>query len=165
MKFATKTLFAVLLATSTAVMADDSTSLTFDLKADIPTERYYVQFENPAFGTTEQVMNWDARSQTLEQLRTNLVAMNNVDSVKAYLDGAAVLVHTTDPTQEIPLTVSIAGQSLPATQAAAVTIVDDVTKTEQILPLVVSQTTPATIPDAGEYKGTVKMMFDFDLTV
>ncbi|MCU6159791.1 fimbrial protein [Enterobacter bugandensis] len=154
-----KTIFAALLATSTVAMADEQTELEFQLEANIPAQQYFVEFQDPAFGTTTQTMAWDNVNEKLEEVSTTLLAKNNVGKITAHLDSAAALSKGADT---IPLTVSIDSKALPVGATGAVEIVDAATSTTQSLQMKVAPTgTPTYVP--GDYTGAVKMMFDFEL--
>ncbi|HHK4130841.1 TPA: CS1 type fimbrial major subunit [Enterobacter roggenkampii] len=159
MKISKKTIFAALLATSFVAMADDQTELQFELEANIPAQQYFVEFQDPAFGTTTQTMAWDNVNDKLEEVSTTLLAKNNVGKITAFLDSPAALTSGTDT---IPLTVSIGSLALPVGSTGAVEIVNATTNTTQSLALNVAPTgTPTYVP--GDYTGAVKMMFDFEL--
>lgn len=159
MNFSKKAIFSALLATSSAAIADDQTELQFQLEANIPAQQYFVEFQDPAFGTTTQTMTWDNVNEKLEDVSTTLLAKNNVGKITAHLDSAALL---SDGNQTIPLTVSINNLALPVGATNAVEIINATTNTTQSLPLNVTPTgTPTYVP--GDYNGAVKMMFDFEL--
>lgn len=94
-----QTIFAALLATSFVAMADDQTELQFELEANVPAQQYFVEFQDPAFGTTTQTMAWDNVNDKLEEVSTTLLAKNNVGKITAFLDSAAALSSgpNTDP--------------------------------------------------------------------
>ena len=159
MNIGKKTVFAALLSTSFVAMADDQTKLEFQLEANVPAQQYFVEFQDPAFGTTTQTMAWDNVNEKLGDVSTSLLAKNNVGKITAYLESDAALSNGTDT---IPLTVSINSLELPVGDRAPVEIVDAATNTTQTLPLNVTPTgTPTYAP--GDYTGAVKMMFDFEL--
>jgi hypothetical protein len=157
-----KMLLTALITTSATAIADDSTSLQFDLEATVPAARYYVEFNDPSFGTGTQEMAWNQSAQKLENISTQLNALNNSGNIEAYIDSDAQLVHETDGSKTIPLTVSIDGKTLPVGAASAVEIVDAATTTEKKLSLVVSPTGTPTYDD-GKYNGTVTMNFDHSI--
>ncbi|HDX4048304.1 TPA: hypothetical protein ROG05_000652 [Enterobacter soli] len=163
MKLITKAVMAGLLCISTSVMADEETSLDFTVEAHIPDHRYYVKYSNPAFGATPQKMIWDQNLEVLNNLSTDLQAKNSKGKISAYLLQAAELEHDSIPANNIPLTVSIAGQTLQAGPTNSVEIVDQASAAnETTIPLVVSPTgTPAY--EAGDYQADVTLMFDHEV--
>ena len=154
-----KILLTALISTSATAIADDTTTLQFDLEATVPTTRYFVEVTDPTVGTNTQEMVWNQSAQKLDNVSTQLKALNNSGKIEAYIASAAELVHETDISKKIPLTVTIDGKTLPVGAASAVEIVDDATTTVQTLPLVVSPTGAPTYDD-GKYNGTVTMNFD-----
>lgn len=162
MKVIYKTLIVSLLAVSTGAMANKLQDLKFDLEAQIPADRSYVKFSDPSFDTTTQTMAWDDNRGVLSNLTTSLQARNTEGKIEAYLQTDAELVHTVTPATKIPLTISIDGRPLGVGSSQAIEMLDDTAaNTEKTLPLVVSPTgTPAY--DAGDYTGTVTMVFDHE---
>lgn len=164
-----KNVMAALFATTltaavTPAMADDPSTLTFDLEATIPVARYYVKFNTPTFPDAPHTMHWDNISETLGNVSTQLKAKNTVGNITAHLDSAAELVHITDGSKKIPLEVKIGTEALSVGNSQAVEILPASETAEVLRTLVVSpQTSPAPAYDPGSYEGTVTMMFDYDI--
>lgn len=157
-----KLTIAALLAASGSAMAADPSELTFDLEATIPADRYYVQFENPAWGTTKQTMSFDHIAEVLTPLSTNLRMKNTAGKISAYLDSAAELTQPSGP-GNIPLQVSIDGKELQVGSASPVDLTTAATTAEEIKAMVVSPGSGATYTDAGDYEGRVTMVFDYEI--
>jgi hypothetical protein len=163
MKLIAKTVMASLFCISASAVADEQTSLGFTLEATIPDHRYYVKYADPSFGSSDQEMDWDRDMEKLNSLSTMLKAKNTKGKISAHLSSDAELVHSADPSTTIPLTITIAGRPLAVGQAANVEIVTaaDAT-TEKTVQLVVAPSSSATY-EAGDYTGTVTMMFDHEV--
>lgn len=78
-----KILLTALISTSATAIADDTTTLQFDLEATVPTTRYFVEFNDPTFGTNTQEMVWNQSAQKLDNVSTQLKALNNSGKIEA----------------------------------------------------------------------------------
>jgi molecular chaperone DnaK (HSP70) len=164
MKIFYKSLIASLVAVSSlAVAVDKQQELTFELEATIPSERSYVKFSDPVFGSTKQEMVWDEDANILNNVSTNLQARNTEGKISAHLLSAAVLEHEDTPANNIPLTVRIGTTDLrvgpmnPSDILTAANAAD-----EKTLPLVVSPTGSPSY-EGGNYAGEVTMVFDHEI--
>lgn len=150
-----KIAIAALIVAPVSAMAVDT--LDFSIEASVPTERQYVRFADSDFGTQPQTMRWDANQEQLENISTNLHALNNVGNIEAYLDSDAELNSGSDA---IPLNVAIDNVTL---EVGAVNKKEVVTAanggSQQTLNMVVSPNVSGAYTP-GDYTGTVTMMFD-----
>lgn len=163
MKLFYKSLIASLVAVSSLAVADRQQQLTFELEATIPSERSYVKFSEPGFGSTRQEMVWDGDTSILNNVTTDLHARNTQGKISAYLLNAAELVHVDTPAITIPLTVRVGTTDLrvgPLNAADILTAAD--AAVEKTLPLVVSPTGSPSY-EGGSYAGQVTMVFDHEI--
>lgn len=135
--------------------------VNFNVLASIPDSAFYVT--GTGWQAQTQKMLWDEAFNTLKPISNPLRMKSTKGPIKAYLQEAAVLA--SDSQISIPLTVTIGGVALKAGPAGAVEILNQTqAASEQIRTVTVSQTTALTAADranaAGDYMGTVTMMFD-----
>ncbi|MBD9659442.1 CS1 type fimbrial major subunit [Pantoea sp. PNT03] len=163
MKLFYKSLIASLVAVSSLAVADRQQQLTFELEATIPSERSYVKFSDPAFGSTRQEMVWDNDAYILNNVSTNLLARNTEGKISAHLLSAAILEHEDIPANNIPLTVRVGTTDLGVGPINAADILTAASAAdEKILPLVVSPTGSPSY-EGGSYAGEVTMVFDHEI--
>jgi len=164
MKVYYKSLIASLVAVSSlAVAVDKQQELTFELEATIPSERSYVKFSDPSFGSTKQEMVWDEDAYILNNVSTNLQARNTEGKISAHLLSAAVLEHEDTPANNIPLTVRVGTTDLGVGPTNAADILTAANAAdEKTLPLLVSPTGTPTY-EGGNYTGEVTMVFDHEI--
>lgn len=158
-----KKMTAIMLLTACTSAVAEQKDLSFTVEANIPAARYYVQFENPAWESTTQTMDFNGFTVALDQISTNLRVKNTAGKIRAFLDSPAKLVHATNSAAEIPLTISIDGKVLSAGQAGSVDLTTAATATEELKPLAVNSGSSANFDVAGRYAGNITMMFDFDI--
>ncbi|OIN53167.1 CS1 type fimbrial major subunit [Pseudomonas costantinii] len=145
--------FAALVFSSSFAMAAET--VTVQLRADIPSDDFYVR---PVAGvdlSRVQSMNWNAASSRLETVNINLDMRNTAGGINARLDLAPELF---SGSARIPLTVRIGNTAVTtnATSIAAATrVVAGARDTLTIAP-----TSNAVRPAAGNYTGTVSVIFE-----
>lgn len=155
-----KIAFIALFTAAVPAMAVTDT-LDFNIEANIPAERQYVKFANPAFGGSTQTMNWDRMSESLGNITTSILARNTstTGNIEAHLRDAPELAKTGSPTDTIPLVVTIDGTTLPIGPANPVEVVTDTEINEQNLTMIV-RANPTGDYVGGDYTGIVTMVFD-----
>lgn len=163
MKFFYKSLIASLVAVSSLAVADKQQELTFELEATIPSERSYVKFSDPSFGSTKQEMVWDEDAYILNNVSTTLQARNTEGKISAHLLNAAVLEHEDTAANNIPLTVRVGTTDLGVGSVNAADILTAANAAdEKTLPLMVSPTGSPSY-EGGNYAGEVTMVFDHEI--
>lgn len=163
MKIFYKSLIASLVAVSSLAVADERQELTFQLEATIPSERSYVVFSEPGFGSTRKEMVWNGDANILNSVSTDLKARNTEGKISAHLSSAAELEHEDTPANNIPLTVRVGTTDLGVGPTAAVDILSAADAAdERTLPLVVSPTGSPSY-EGGSYTGEVTMVFDHEI--
>lgn len=152
------TLAAVMAMTSFA--ANATQDVQFNIEAQIPDNDFYVT--GTGWESSTQRMTWNESALRLNQVSQNIRAKNATGGIKAYLASEPELVASgiLDP---IKLSISVHGKPLAVTPANAVDILTDTeAATERTLVMNVNSPTytPATRPEAGNYSGSVTMIFD-----
>ncbi|EFE95359.1 hypothetical protein HMPREF0758_3050 [Serratia odorifera DSM 4582] len=154
-------LAASLLACGFAANAD-TPQVDFTVEAVIPDNSFYVTPVN-GWNAQSQKMRWDEPSMSVVEADPGkqLKMKNTAGGIKAYLNGAPTLTSGAG-TDAIPLTVSLAGKTLPVTSATAVELYNSTAAaTEQTATMAISQSsTLSARPAAGNYMGPVTMIFD-----
>ncbi|HDS9725590.1 TPA: fimbrial assembly protein [Enterobacter bugandensis] len=158
-------LIASLLATTS--MANAAEELVFNVTASVPENSFYVLSEG-GWASNEQRMTWSESSIALNDLNRNLLMKNSAGGIKAYLADAATLATGTSA-DNIPLKITIAGKDIPTGAAGAVEILNSTdAATEKKVGMIIAQRdtyTEANRPGAGQYDGTITMMFESDPVV
>ncbi|WP_345830787.1 CS1 type fimbrial major subunit [Erwinia sp. HDF1-3R] len=149
---------AIMMASSFAAQASQ---IQFSVEASIPDNSFYVL--GTGWEVTTQRMAWSEANLSLRPFSKNLKMKNAAGGIKAYLQDDAVLTSSTNA-NPIPLTVKIFDKTLSTGATNAVEVLSNTdAASEKTRVMQVSQTAPfsdKTRPEAGEYNGTITMMFD-----
>lgn len=149
---------AIIMASSFAAQA---AQVQFNVEASIPDNSFYVT--GTGWEAQTQRMAWNESNLSLNALNKDLKMKNASGGIKAYLQDAAALTSSSNP-DPIALTVKVFDKVLPVGALSAVEILTAAeAATEKTRVMNVAQTTAftaATRPAAGEYNGSITMMFD-----
>lgn len=149
-------LASILLMTGFA--ANAASQIDFNIEATVPAQEFYVNSNN-GWEAQTQKMTWNSSRNLLNDITQQLVMKNTTGGIKAYLAAQPVLSGS-ESSDTINLDVKISGKSLPADAASAVTLFSaDEAKIEKTVSMVVTQANTDK-PAAGNYIGSVTMMFD-----
>lgn len=152
------TVAAVLALTSFA--ANATQDIQFNIEAQIPDNDFFVT--GTGWETSTQKMTWNESALRLNDINQNIRAKNATGGIKAYLASKPELFASGNLTP-IGLDVTVHGKALNVSPANAVNILTDTeAATERTLIMKVSGPTytAATRPEAGDYSGSVTMIFD-----
>ncbi|WP_431625530.1 CS1 type fimbrial major subunit [Enterobacter chengduensis] len=160
MNFKKLSLTAALFATAFAAQAA-TPQVDFTVEAVIPDNSFYVVTSN-GWESQPQKMRWDEPSMSVIESDPGkqLKMKNTSGGIKAYLASAPVLT-SAGSTSVIPLEVSVAGKKLPVGSATAVELYNAAAATEKTATMAINQNGKLDDrPDAGNYMGSVTMIFD-----
>lgn len=146
----------LLTSSSTAVFAAET--VQFDVEANIPSSTFYV-IPDGNWNATPVTLGYDPVNNTLDSVSRNLRAKNTNGAITAHLDRAPQLAQI-DGVESIPLTVSVAGKPLPVGSANPVEILTAAeAQNEKLISMTVGPVAGAPLA-AGQYHGSVAMVFD-----
>lgn len=131
---------------------------TFEVSVSIPTHDFYVLPADPEFVEREQQMKWNLVSGNLEPLRTSFDVRSTSGAVTARLGHEPVLSNGRDL---IALNVSFNNQPLMLTDTVVVPDIE--ARTGSRVPLRIEAIRPEAGFSAGEYFGSVQLVFDASL--
>lgn len=158
MKVKTITAAAVLMATAFA--ANATQDVQFNVEAQIPDNDFYVT--GTGWESNTQRMTWNESALRLNDINQTIRAKNATGGIKAYLAAKPELVATGVLTP-VDLNVSVHGKALNVSPANAVDILtaaDALTERTMVVNVSGKTYTAATRPEAGDYSGSVTMVFD-----
>ncbi|KAF0855647.1 CS1 type fimbrial major subunit [Pantoea dispersa] len=146
---------------ATASFAANATNdVQFTVEAQIPDNDFFVV--GTGWENTPVKMTWNESALRLNEVSNNIRAKNATGGIKAYLAAKPELL-TSGVLTPINLNISVHGKDLAVSPANAVNILTDTeAATERTLVMKVSSPTftAATRPEAGDYSGSVTMIFD-----
>jgi len=128
---------------------------TFEVSIQIPTSDFYVLPVNPVFLEREQRMAWNTVTRTLAPVRENFDVKNISGGITARLGAVPSLFNGFD---SIALNVTFNGQVLGL--ADTTVVADEQARLGLRVPLVITAVEPEGGYLAGEYYGSVQLMFD-----
>ena len=128
---------------------------TFEVSIQIPGNDFYVLPVNPVFLERDQRMHWNTVTRTLAPLRENFDVKNISGGISARLGALPSLFNGFD---SIALNVSFNGQELGLTEATVVA--EEQARVGLRVPLVITAVEPEGGYLAGEYYGSVQLVFD-----
>lgn len=128
---------------------------TFDVSIQIPGNDFYVLPVNPVFLERDQRMHWNTVTRTLAPLREHFDVKNISGGVTARLGAVPSLFNGAD---SIALSVSFNGHLLGLTETTVVA--EEQARVGLRVPLVITAVEPEGGYLAGEYYGSVQLVFD-----
>ncbi|ROM93893.1 CS1 type fimbrial major subunit [Pseudomonas brassicacearum] len=155
-KFAIAAPLAALALGSSVVFAASETRHTIQLTAHVPTKTFHVQPVDPDLVIRDQVLSYNPATGDLSTLRAAFDTRHTAGAIEASLESAATLFNGSDT---VPLTVKFNGKDLKVGTAQEVLSEADAAAGRRV-DLEIIPTKPADGYAAGDYTGTVSMIFD-----
>lgn len=155
-KFAIAAPLAAVALGSSVVFAASETRHTIQLTAHVPTSTFHVQPVDPDLVIRDQVLNYNLATSDLSTLRAAFDARHTAGAIEASLESEATLFNGSDA---VPLIVKFNGTGLKVGSPQEVLSVADAAAGRRV-DLEIIPTKPAEGYVAGDYTGTVSMVFD-----
>lgn len=146
---------AFALSASAAAFAVDPISHTIQMTATIPTSDFYVEPVDSTWIGKEQVLSWNPLTENLGNWSEKFDVKHTGGSISAHLDAPATMYGGNDT---FDLAVAFNGNVVTTTAAEVVTATQAATNYRTNL--TITPTKPGTGYVAGDYSGTVALVFD-----
>lgn len=159
MLFKKTAVLAFALSASAAAFAVDPISHTIQMTATIPTSDFYVEPVDSTWIGKEQKLNWNPLTENLGNWQEQFDVKHTSGSISAHLDAPAVMY---GGNETFNLGVAFNGIAVTTTPTQVVTAAQAATNYRTNLTIAPAKPTTGYV--AGDYSGTVALVFDAVVT-